>query len=595
VVLADEGFEETDSRTGFKGGFLLGLMFDGGAGLNSMCMFLGECRLMEKDVWDLAVQFREKGGKFQWPGYWSVLQCPFCANLATPGDESFIMIVQQFIQEPDGTGTMGARDMPRLCCKECFFRNLQNPSGYELAEYPAMLRQSIPALHYGADHPRVMEPFPSTYRLNSLYEDSGIHGAVSKAFAEGMKQALPGTDDTKARISKSMTEANRGQFVVQLKSVDRQACAACGVSSVKLLNCGRCQNENYCGVDCQKRAWKTHKKVCGKKKVSESSSNSQPSPGLVQRDSNDAGDETGPCPKCKINPVDEGCPAMCASCGTFIVCGPCSVTPAFGGENGRPPCSFFVCELCKPNIKGLRPGQLLRRLLDNRPEGPHVRYSRLMLAQCMLNNYGDVTGITYDVEAAKTEYLWLANNEDYGPAQLAMATFLDPLNRTSGGIWDGPINFPEKGPDSPFLKLDANKAMEYYNRSVENGFSVALVTVGTMYKNGELFPVDKLKAQQMLKQAAMQGSSRAMCNLGQMQLRGDGIPKDIAGGIRLYEQAADLGIFSAMFMIAQYGLQVPLLKKQGRDRVKQLVEVDWAPPMEAHRENWYMVRAAYGV
>jgi hypothetical protein len=56
---------------------------------------------------------------------------------------------------------------------------------------------------------------------------------------------------------------------------------------------------------------------------------------------------------------------------------------------------------------------MLWALLDKRPQGRHVRYTRLILAQYMMNAYGDdSTSIKQDVVAAKTEYLWLANNAD---------------------------------------------------------------------------------------------------------------------------------------------------------------------------------------
>ena len=43
-------------------------------------------------------------------------------------------------------------------------------------------------------------------------------------------------------------------------------CAGCGERldgrGKKLLACARCKNAIYCGKDCQKQAWPTHKKYC---------------------------------------------------------------------------------------------------------------------------------------------------------------------------------------------------------------------------------------------------------------------------------------------------------------------------------------------
>ena len=42
------------------------------------------------------------------------------------------------------------------------------------------------------------------------------------------------------------------------------SCAQCGLQGVPLKSCGRCMEAAYCGTECQKAAWKTHKKECAK-------------------------------------------------------------------------------------------------------------------------------------------------------------------------------------------------------------------------------------------------------------------------------------------------------------------------------------------
>ena len=49
----------------------------------------------------------------------------------------------------------------------------------------------------------------------------------------------------------------------------RESCASCGKEEGEgkngaLLRCSRCVSEAYCGSECQVKAWKLHKKVCGK-------------------------------------------------------------------------------------------------------------------------------------------------------------------------------------------------------------------------------------------------------------------------------------------------------------------------------------------
>jgi len=45
-----------------------------------------------------------------------------------------------------------------------------------------------------------------------------------------------------------------------------QACAQCHKSDMKLKTCPRCGSITYCSKKCQKKHWKTHKKICRKMK-----------------------------------------------------------------------------------------------------------------------------------------------------------------------------------------------------------------------------------------------------------------------------------------------------------------------------------------
>lgn len=612
TVLNDAGMGQANTTTNWAGGECLMLEFDESSGQSvRTCMFAGECQLVQMDIWDLAVQFRADAGKFPWPCCWSVLQCPFCAELAAPGDpkQTFMMIIQTLTQNVvttvgrDREVTTANRDLPRLCCKECFLGNLRNPSGWELGGYPDMLRKGLPALHFGEDQPHALKPSISAYQLNALYSRSGIGGAVSKETIKALKQAVSRSGNFKAKVSKSRTKDNRDQAVVVMKSVQRKMCAACGVSSTKLSKCSGCKQVHFCGRACQERAWKSHKMMCKKLKKNPSLRSDVDLTRIPSETGSDLPRKSSElCKRCQTNPDDEGCPAMCVQCGTFVVCGPCAVKPDMGGKNGFAPSPFFACAECQPkmerNLENL-PGPMLQRLLDERPEGPHVLYARLQLAQCKLNSYKRFTGIKQDVDAAKKEYLRLADGLGYSLAQFAMGSFHDPLCRSQGEIWDGPIDFgdirQEFGlPRSPF-KPDRKKALEYYKKAVENDLTIAIQSVGTMYKNGENFPVNKPLAASMLEKAALRGDPRAMCNIGQMLMRGDGIPENRFAGIDWYTAAADQGIYSAMFMIAQLGMQIPLMREEGEKMMKKLDSEEWEPPNPDHAETWFMLRDIYGM
>uniref|UniRef100_A0A7S1B3B4 MYND-type domain-containing protein n=1 Tax=Corethron hystrix TaxID=216773 RepID=A0A7S1B3B4_9STRA len=670
TVLRDTDMGLKDSKTKWPGGDVLVLRFkrsrDNGMHLS---VFMGECYLCRKDLWDFAVQFREGQGRFSWPDYWLVLQCPFCAKLATPSvpgeqhwqpgifslDEStYIMISQSISQMPVESPGITQRWMPRLCCKTCFLRNIESSDDTDDdGSYPNILQMSLPAIHFGRNHPMAIHPTPTAYTLEMFYDETGMKGALEKALASTFVEACSGRDSLNARISKSETKANRGQQVVVMKLVDRKVCATCGVSSLNLMACSRCKEVFYCGMNCQKKGWKVHKRICKKidKEKTDNHDDNVPTDnknpilhpgeslscnglqegGKVTMDNNTKTAtvaETGgvasfesfitrkkkhPCLRCHTNPDDEGCAAMCVSCGIFIVCGPCSVKPDMGGQNGYAPCPFFMCASCSQKNKLKKhtcrfPARLLRLLLDKKPEGRHVRYARLMLAQCMLHDLEHVTGIKQDMKTAKKEYLWLANHENYALAQFALGTFWDPCARESGEFWDGPINLEEvkfelgfnstyKTMESLFPTPNKTKALAYYNKAVKNDLLIALQAIGTKYKNGELFSVNKSKAARMLETAALRGDSRAMCNLGQMIMNGDGVPQNMKEGIQWYSQAADLGIYSAKFMIAQFGWQqapASILWRQGKKRVKELIEDEWQPPSPEFAQMWQMVLTRYG-
>ena len=43
-------------------------------------------------------------------------------------------------------------------------------------------------------------------------------------------------------------------------------CASCGWRAPRLFSCARCQSVKYCSVECQKKAWPSHKSKCIEKK-----------------------------------------------------------------------------------------------------------------------------------------------------------------------------------------------------------------------------------------------------------------------------------------------------------------------------------------
>lgn len=56
------------------------------------------------------------------------------------------------------------------------------------------------------------------------------------------------------------------------------ACLACGKTGASLLRCGRCKLANFCSVECQKKAWPTHKEHCSRASKLPASSEQGPAP-----------------------------------------------------------------------------------------------------------------------------------------------------------------------------------------------------------------------------------------------------------------------------------------------------------------------------
>ena len=46
------------------------------------------------------------------------------------------------------------------------------------------------------------------------------------------------------------------------KEKSQGGCASCGIASTDLKKCSSCKRTKYCSVECQKRHWKVHKKIC---------------------------------------------------------------------------------------------------------------------------------------------------------------------------------------------------------------------------------------------------------------------------------------------------------------------------------------------
>ncbi len=76
-----------------------------------------------------------------------------------------------------------------------------------------------------------------------------------KAEIKGFMGGKPATEILVLRLNTGEGENNIGGL----------KCGGCGKTATTLSTCGRCMKTRYCGRECQKKHWPTHKKFCGKK------------------------------------------------------------------------------------------------------------------------------------------------------------------------------------------------------------------------------------------------------------------------------------------------------------------------------------------
>lgn len=535
----------------------------------------GKCRFSRKcrDEFSITMRSRKESmrkgwgnnGEFNWPDVRGFYLCPVCGNTHDPGGKrDYWMLIHPLMQAytaPNNSPLFGFRMICRLTCAECF-ESLTNgqlvqvkKSDGSCDEVPVaeVLRKVsfLPFLDYGEGMhvPKVDRAFDA-WPLYHVWEKTGTWAAIqvfhANSFSSGFtNHGLP--VDVRGRGSENlMIDEDQKEDEATKPAAARQddwKCMACDKESKHI--CSRCKVVKYCSVQCQQADWPRHKhaecfanlpKVELKMKTCSIAPQGVPKPVSPVK-----------CPKCDNEPLDEGLPMMCLACGAFMMCECCTWLPKFRQE-GVP-----ICVSCGKNSASLSPypGILLQRLLTNKPVGKHVHLGKLCLAQCQLNNRKGTTGVVQNIDAAKTEYLRLANHENFGPAQYFIAD-----------MYRGEVNdmVPEYGPlncldnrytTNPFPPAPTT-AKRYYDRALVKKLHRATLSVGVLRMNGAVYPADKAAAAGLFR-SICDKNPQAMCNLAQMLLVGDtGVPEDKAKSLGLFRKAANTYEMKiAQLMLAQ--------------------------------------------
>ena len=100
------------------------------------------------------------------------------------------------------------------------------------------------------------------------------------------------------------------------------------------------------------------------------------------------------------------------------------------------------------------------------------------------------------------------------------------------------------------VTLDADKAVEWYEKAAAQGYPKAQFELGEMYGSGEVVSTiakDPIKAIKWYEKAAAQGYPKAQFALGEIHLTGEGVAKDPAKAVMWYQKAAAQGYIKAQY------------------------------------------------
>jgi TPR repeat protein len=232
---------------------------------------------------------------------------------------------------------------------------------------------------------------------------------------------------------------------------------------------------------------------------------------------------------------------MCYHCGHFICCGTCygNFLPVHLSDYKKDgACVNCFCDSCystfnkKDDIEHKKLDKVfsLESLLAHEPTGRHSLYARYLLCDLRLNQS---VGTLSEIKAARKELLKLALDENHGPSLFKLACLHDDgANRYN----DGPIHMA----NHKHFKTDPDRHRKYLKASAKQGFTKAVMEVGTCYKNGSSgFVKDWKLAHDYLEQAATHGDPKAMVNISEILLRGgNGTKENPAKGFKYIKKAA---------------------------------------------------------
>ncbi len=132
--------------------------------------------------------------------------------------------------------------------------------------------------------------------------------------------------------------------------------------------------------------------------------------------------------------------------------------------------------------------------------------------------------------------LWFASNFEKNPSEkLRLYRLSAAQGNAKAMFWLGnTYEFGQYGVD-----LNLNEAMTWYVRAATAGDPLEQFSVGEMYAQGKVVPVDLVEAAKWYAMAARKGLPMALSKLGDIYAKGVGVPKDRTLAIAWYTKAID--------------------------------------------------------
>jgi len=124
------------------------------------------------------------------------------------------------------------------------------------------------------------------------------------------------------------------------------------------------------------------------------------------------------------------------------------------------------------------------------------------------------------------------------------------------------------------------QAIVWFRKAAEQGFATGQTNLGDMYANGRGVSRDDAQAVAWYRKAAEQGLALAQFELGNMYAAGRGVAKDDAQAVTWYRKAADQG-----YALAQFGLGVMYENGSGVSKDHAQADAWWRKAADQGNES----------